>query len=129
MPPGILSSGVYRPHLVAGDPNQRRAVVEGNEIRELYLGVAFLSGPENIELGKSFSAELALIYYPNPIYDALIPDATFTIREGARIMARRLCRALAIMKRCFATTDENVVEVVYALPYHWPSKVETSWCR
>ncbi len=86
MPPGILSSGVYRPHLVAGDPNQRRAVVEGNEIRELYLGVAFLSGPENIELGKSFSAELALIYYPNPIYDALIPDATFTIREGARII-------------------------------------------
>jgi len=27
-------------------------------------------------------------------------------------------RVLAIMKRCFATTDENVVEVVYAPPCH-----------
>jgi translation elongation factor EF-Tu-like GTPase len=84
--PSILSGGVYRPHLVVGDPYQRRAIVEGNEIRELYLGVAFLSGPENVELGKSFSAELALIYYPNPIYDALVPGAKFTIREGARIV-------------------------------------------
>jgi translation elongation factor EF-Tu-like GTPase len=86
MPPGILSGGIYRPHLVVGDPNQRRAIVEGNEIRELYLGVAFLSESENIEPGKSFLAELALIYYPNPIYDALVPGATFTIREGARIV-------------------------------------------
>ena len=57
-------------------------IVEG----ELYLGVAFLSGPGNVEPGKTISAELALIYYPNPIYDALVPDGTFTIREGARIV-------------------------------------------
>ena len=29
----------------------------------------------------------------------------------------------------FATTHENIVEVVYAPPCHWPSKVEPSWCR
>ena len=86
MPPGILSGGVYRPHLVVGDPNQRQAIVEGNEIRERYIGVAFLSGPENVVLGESFSAELSLIFYPHPAYDALVPDATFTIREGARIV-------------------------------------------
>jgi translation elongation factor EF-Tu-like GTPase len=101
MPSGILSSGVYRPHLVVGDPNQRRAIVEDNEIRELYLGVVFLSGPENVESGKSFSAELALIYYPNPIYDVLIRGATFTVREGARIVGYgRVRRVIAPHSRC-----------------------------
>ncbi len=53
-----LSGGGYRPHLVVGDPNQRQAITIGNEIQETYLGVAFLSGPEKVEPGESFLAEL-----------------------------------------------------------------------
>lgn len=84
--PVHLSGGEYRPHLVVGDPNQRRAIFAGNEIQETYLGVAFLSGPEKVEPGEAFRAELALIYRPHLGYGALVPGATFTIREGARIV-------------------------------------------
>jgi len=82
----LLSGGVYRPHIVIGDVNQRKAILIGNEIQETYLGVAFLSSPKDVELNKSFSAELFLMYYPHPSYDAIIPNATFTIREGATIV-------------------------------------------
>ena len=84
MGPQLLVSpnGSYRPHIVVGDPKQRRAITAGNVIQETYLGVAFLSGPEKFEAGEPFSAELALIFYPHPAYDSLVPGATFTIREG-----------------------------------------------
>jgi translation elongation factor EF-Tu-like GTPase len=85
-PPALLSGGGYRPHLVVGDPNQRRAITIGNEIQETYLGVAFLSGPEKVELGESFIAELVLLYWPHPVYESLVPGATFTIREGAQVV-------------------------------------------
>ena len=85
-PPSHLSGGEYRPHLVVGDPNQRRAITVGNEIQETYLGVAFLSGPERVESGESFLAELVLMYWPHPVYESLVPGATFTIREGAQVV-------------------------------------------
>jgi hypothetical protein len=86
-PPLLLwSDGSYRPHIVVGDPKQRLAVTVGNVIQETYLGVAFLSGPEKVEFNESFLAELALIYYPHPVYDSLAPGATFTIREGAKVV-------------------------------------------
>ena len=78
----VSSTGSYRPHIVVGDPKQRQAITTGNLIREIYLGVAFLSGPEKYEAGEPFVAELALIFYPHPAYDSLVPGATFTIREG-----------------------------------------------
>jgi len=81
-----LSGCVYRPHLVVGDPNQRKAITIGNEIQETYIGVAFQSGEENVEFNKPFLAELVLMYYPHPIYESLTPSATFTIREGAQIV-------------------------------------------
>jgi translation elongation factor EF-Tu-like GTPase len=85
-PPPHLSGGGYRPHLVVGDPKQRRAIAIGNEIQETYLGVAFLSGPEKVEPGESFMAELVLMYWPHPVYDSLVPGATFTVREGAKVV-------------------------------------------
>ena len=81
-----LSGGVYRPHLVVGDPNQRQAIVVGNEIQETYLSIAFQSSSEKVEFNKPFLAELVLMHYPHPIYDSLVPNATFTIREGAQII-------------------------------------------
>ena len=85
-PPQLLSGGQYRAHLVVGDPNQRKAAIIGNESQETYLGVAFVSGPSNIESGKSFPAELVLMYWPHPMYESLVPGVTFTMREGARIV-------------------------------------------
>lgn len=90
-----LSGCTYRPHLVVGDPNQREAIVgTGNEIQETYLGIAFQSGLKNAEFNKPFLAELVLIYFPHPIYDALVPNATFTIREGAQIVGYGRVRKL-----------------------------------
>jgi hypothetical protein len=82
----ILSECIYRPHIVLGNPNQRRAIVVGNEIQEIYLGVAFLSSPKDIEFNKPFLTEMVLMYYPDTSYDSVIPGATFTIREGAKII-------------------------------------------
>ena len=82
----VTPDGSYRPHLVVGDPRQRRAVLAGHFIDETYLGVAFVSGPERVEFDRAFTAELALIFDPHPAYDALVPGATFTIREGARVV-------------------------------------------
>ena len=84
--PTSLLGGGYMPHLVVGDPNQRRAIAIGNEIQETYLGVAFVSGPEKVEPGESFLAELRLMYWPHPMYESLVPGATFTIREGAQVV-------------------------------------------
>jgi len=88
-PPGSLTAtkhGSYRPHIVIGDPNQRQAVVVGNEIQETYLGVAFLSGSDKVEFNKPYLVELGLIYYPHPAYDSVVPGASFTIREGDRVV-------------------------------------------
>jgi len=85
-PPLISPGGSYRPHVVVGDAKRRRAVTAGNEIQETYLGVAFLEGPGKVVAGEPFLAELALIYYPHPAYESLAPGATFTIREGAKVV-------------------------------------------
>jgi translation elongation factor EF-Tu-like GTPase len=84
--PASLSGGGYMPHLVVGDPNQRRAITIGNEVQETYLGVSFVSGPEKVEPGEAFLAELLLMYWPHPVYESLVPSATFTIREGAQVV-------------------------------------------
>ena len=82
----VCSGGSYRPHIVIGDPSQRRAVMIGNEIQETYLGIAFDSGPTGVEFDKPFLAKFYLLYYPHVAYESVIPGATFTIREGAKIV-------------------------------------------
>ena len=50
-PPVLVSEeGTYRPHIVIGDPTQRNAITIGNEIRETYLGVVFVSGLWDIKV-------------------------------------------------------------------------------
>ena len=86
-PPQVgRAPGKYRPHIVIGDPNQRKAIIVGNEIRETYLGVIFVSGPDEVRVGEPIEAEAELMYYPQPEHAAVVPGATFTIREGARIV-------------------------------------------
>ncbi len=53
---------------------------------ENYMGVSFLPRLESVSPGEPFTAELALMYYPNVDYSELVPGATFTIREGGKIV-------------------------------------------
>ena len=84
--PTDFSDGRYRPHVVVGDPTQRRALLVNNVTQETYLGLAFVDGPLDVVAGESFVAELALMYWPNVSYDSLVPGATFTLREGPHIV-------------------------------------------
>ena len=84
--PTNLSDGKYRPHLVVGDPNQRKALLVDNVAQETYLGVTLVGGPSNVVAGEPLLAELALMYWPNVTYDSLVPGATFTVREGPHIV-------------------------------------------
>jgi hypothetical protein len=81
-----MTSGQYRPHIVLGSITQRSAVVDGRTLLETYIGVAFVGGPEKLNPGETAEAELALMYYPNPIYDGVKAGATFTVREGPTIV-------------------------------------------
>ena len=86
-PPAHLSGNVYRPHLVIGDPTQRQAKRVGNDIDEVMLGIGFTAGPEAVQINQTFTAVLQLAFYPHTAYDAVVPGATFTIREGPKIVA------------------------------------------
>jgi hypothetical protein len=83
-----LSGLKYRPHIVIGNPDQRQAIiVEGNRLVESYCGVAFSSGPSKIEANQPYPVTMMLMYWPNEIYDAVVPGAGFTLREGPVIVA------------------------------------------
>jgi hypothetical protein len=96
-PPVLVSStGTYRPHIVIGDPNQRRAITVGNEIRETYLGIIFDSGPDHIRFGEPLEAVAQLMYYPLVEHHAVVPGATFTIREGPHIVGYGRVKQMSI---------------------------------
>jgi hypothetical protein len=87
LPSGGLSGDRYRPHVVIGDPTQRHAIiVEGKGVEE-YIGVAFSVGPEAPKAGIEMVVLLTAMYFPHPMYDKLKAGVTFTVREGARVVA------------------------------------------
>lgn len=94
--PANLSSGQYRPHVVVADLNQLRAVAMDSVAPVAYLGVTFVRGPEHIIAGESFLTELELMYWPNIKYEALVPGATFAIREGPHTVGYGTVESLAI---------------------------------
>ncbi len=69
----------YMPHLVIGDPKQRSA--SGKP-----LGVAFRRAPLSLPPGATAKVRMDLMYHPQVDYRELVPGATFTVREGARIV-------------------------------------------
>ncbi len=82
-----LSGLVYRPHVVIGNPGQREAIVDqGNVLLETYYGVAFAMGPEHIEPNVPCQVHMMLLYWPAVAYDSVVPGATFTLREGGRVV-------------------------------------------
>ena len=81
-----LRAGRYMPHLVAQPPEVRTAAVQRNQFVEGYLGVAFVAGPEPLVAGQSGRFTIELMYHPSVSYESLGAGATFTIREGAKIV-------------------------------------------
>jgi hypothetical protein len=78
--------GHYMPHVVVGDPEQREAKVAGHTITERYLGVWFADAPDEIPPGGTAEITLRLMYWPEEKYEELVPGATFTLREGPKIV-------------------------------------------
>ncbi len=82
-----LSSGQYMPHVVV-QPADRRSpnVVRGNVLVDDYLGVRFLCGPANPRFDEPLDCKLELMYHPDVNYDALREGASFTLREGGKVI-------------------------------------------
>lgn len=77
----------YRPHVVVGDVRQRQAIVGSDRVcREAYLGVQFRHAELVLAPGASASVWMDLMYYPTVGYERLQPGATFTIREGHKVV-------------------------------------------
>lgn len=84
----VYANQDYRPHIVIGDPNQREALVdENNRILEHYVGVCFGGNAgEELVPGITQSVSLTLTSHPNVDDSAVQPGATFTVREGGKIV-------------------------------------------
>jgi hypothetical protein len=78
----------YRPHIVIGPSDQRKAKMEGHTLVERYQGVVFMDEYLKIEPGDTTEVTMALMYYhePNVLYEDVVPGATFTLREGPTIV-------------------------------------------
>lgn len=86
-PPTFEAASVYRPHLVVQGRDVRETRMrERNVIDEIYLGVSFIGGPKEFFLGELIVCTLRLDYYPSIEYADLKNGASFTLREGCRIV-------------------------------------------
>ena len=78
----------YRPHVVVQERSVRSAIIDGDRvIREPYLGVEFCSVSNETDDNLTNVYELALMYHPQVDYTELVEHATFTVREGGKIVA------------------------------------------
>lgn len=77
----------YRPHVVVGDREQREAIYDDRgQSAEDYLGVEFSGDGRELPPGVAHNVTMRLTYHPQVDYDRLCVGATFTIREGRRIV-------------------------------------------
>lgn len=84
----------YRPHLVIQDRSVRsRTVDERGWGNEEYLGIIFTAWPGGYVNGASGEFQMELWYHPRVDYTKVIPGATFTIREGGRIVGHGVIRS------------------------------------
>src|SRR5688572_4476737 len=84
--PRLISPGAYRPHIVIGPTTQREPITRGRTLVEDYLGVVFVNQECLLVPGEEAEITMALAYHPEVSYAAVIPGATFTLREGPRIV-------------------------------------------
>lgn len=86
--PVLGTNSHYMPHLVIERRENRKAIVDAGGVgREDYLGVTFIDEPADLNAGFVVQVVLDLIYYPQLSYSDIQPGATFTVREGLRIVA------------------------------------------
>ena len=78
--------GSYRPHVLVEDPAQRATIGANGKGSEEYLGVQFQPASLHLLPGCSAKVWMDLIYHPSVDYARLVPGATFTIREGAKVV-------------------------------------------
>ena len=82
-----LNSPLYRPHVVVGNPNQRKALLGPNgDATESYLGIQFTGNGAELTFGVAHEVTLVLTFAPDVDYSQFAQRATFTIREGAHIV-------------------------------------------
>jgi hypothetical protein len=86
LPDGISRTGKFRPHIVIGDPGQRKPIVKGTQITETYIGVVFTDGPNHIEIGKPQIFKMALPFWNESEFLPVVAQATFTLRAGPHII-------------------------------------------
>jgi hypothetical protein len=86
-PPVFGTPAEYRPHLVVQDRDVRKARTRGNLVEDEYLAVSFVEAPEKVDLGVPIRCVLRLNYFPEVDYAGLREAATFTVREGATVVA------------------------------------------
>ena len=78
----------YRPHIVVGDPRQRVTTVgPDGKSTEQYLGINFMGCGRVLMPGQEHEVEFALVYHPRVDYSEVVKGATFTVREGGRVVA------------------------------------------
>lgn len=77
----------YMPHIVIQSHDSHEAIVDNNKIsQEEYLGICFLEATTDYSFGETINVTLDLMYHPRVDYRAMQSDATFTIREGGKIV-------------------------------------------
>ncbi len=91
----------YRPHIVIQDLDDRAEDSRNEE----YLGVQFLNGPSNARFRTSLRYTLCLMYHPHVDYSDVTEGATFTMREGARLVGFG-----EVVSRTTTTNGDNAAE-------------------
>ncbi len=77
----------YMPHVVVEPPDVRIVAKDSRGYgTDDYLGVRFVAGPIEVRPNQQVSCSLKLMYFPHVNYDSLQVGATFTIREGGKVV-------------------------------------------
>ena len=82
---GQPNLGSYVPHVVVIQGSAKHGFT-CNTITEHYLGVLIADAPDEIPPAGTAEITLRLMYWPEETYEQLIPGATFTLREGPKIV-------------------------------------------
>lgn len=86
----LAYGGRYRPHIVIQARDTREPKIEIKDgLRccvEPYVSVAFWTGDDPMHVGSRFRVTLSLWAYPHEMYQSCRAGATFTLREGSKII-------------------------------------------
>jgi translation elongation factor EF-Tu-like GTPase len=83
----MLASGKYMPHIVVQSPDVRtEKAVNGNVIVDDYLGVRFVSAANEPLPDQSVECDMEMMYHLTVDYDLVREGASFTVREGGRVI-------------------------------------------